>query len=102
MEEINHHGLSYAWHHDEFCQALAAQLALIHCRQILAENRIAIRFENGYGVTILRSRWKKKSLRRWFSGSMGRETMIIKSRNTLLFPNLTAAILTKLLTCASK
>jgi len=54
MEEINHHRLSPVWHHDEFCQALAAQLALIHCRQILAENQIAIRFENGYGVTILR------------------------------------------------
>ena len=53
MEAINHRGLSSAWHHDEFYQALAAQLALIHCRQILAENRIAIRFENGYGITIL-------------------------------------------------
>jgi len=53
MEGINHGRLSYAWHHDEFCQALAAQVALIHCRQVLAENQIAIRFENGYGVTIL-------------------------------------------------
>ena len=53
MEEIHHRRLSYPWHHDEFCQALAAQLTLIHCRQILAENQIAIRFENGYGVTIL-------------------------------------------------
>jgi hypothetical protein len=53
MEEIHHHRLSYAWHHNEFWQALAAQLALIHCRQIMEENQIAIRFENGYGVTIL-------------------------------------------------
>ena len=53
MEGINHRRLSYAWHHDEFCQTLAAQVALIHCRQVLEENQIAIRFENGYGVTIL-------------------------------------------------
>ena len=53
MEGINHSRLSYAWHYDEFCQALAALVALIHCRQILEENQIAIRFENGYGVTIL-------------------------------------------------
>ena len=53
MEEINHRRLSYAWHHDAFCQTLAAQVALIHCRQVLEENQIAIRFENGYGVTIL-------------------------------------------------
>lgn len=53
MEEINHSRLSHAWHHDGFCQILAAQVALIHCRQVLEENRIAIRFENGYGVTIL-------------------------------------------------
>ena len=78
MEEINHRRLSYAWHHDGFCQTLAAQVALIHCRQVLEENQIAIRFENGYGVTIFQSRWKKKSLKCWFSGSMGRESMIIK------------------------
>ena len=53
MDGINHNRLSYAWHHDEFCEALAAQGALIHCRHVLAENQIAIRFENGYGVTIL-------------------------------------------------
>ena len=53
MEGINHSRLSYVWYHDEFCQALAAQVALIHCRQVLEENQIAIRFENGYGVTIL-------------------------------------------------
>jgi hypothetical protein len=53
MKEINHNRLSYAWHHDDFCQALAAQVALIHCRQVFNENQIAIRFENGYGVTIL-------------------------------------------------
>jgi hypothetical protein len=53
MERINHSSLSYAWHHDGFCQALAAEVALIHCRQVLDENQIAIRFENGYGVTIL-------------------------------------------------
>ena len=53
MEEINHSRTSYAWHHDGFCQALAAQVALIHCRQVLEENQIAIRFENGYGVIIL-------------------------------------------------
>ena len=53
MEEINHRRLSYVWHHDKFCQALAAHVALIHCRQVLEENQIAIRFENGYGVTIL-------------------------------------------------
>ena len=53
MEEINHRRLSYAWHHDGFCQTLAAHVALIHCRQVLEENQIAIRFENGYGVTIV-------------------------------------------------
>ena len=53
MEEINHRGLPYDWHHGAFCQTLAAQGALIHCRQVLEENQIAIRFENGYGVTIL-------------------------------------------------
>jgi hypothetical protein len=53
MEEINHRRLSYDWHHGGFCQTLAAQVALIHCRQVLEENQIAIRFENGYGVTIL-------------------------------------------------
>ena len=53
MEEINHRGLFYAWHHDRFCRTLAGQGALIHCRQLLEENQIAIRFINGYGVTIL-------------------------------------------------
>jgi CelD/BcsL family acetyltransferase involved in cellulose biosynthesis len=53
MEGINHSRLSYVPHHDEFCQALAAQVAFIHCRQVLKENQIAIRVENGYGVTIL-------------------------------------------------
>lgn len=52
MEGINHRGLSYAWHHDGFCKALAAQFALIDCRPFLEENQITIRFENGYGVTI--------------------------------------------------
>jgi hypothetical protein len=53
MEGINHSRLSYAWHHDTFCQTLAAQVALIHCWQVLEENQIAIRFENGYGATIV-------------------------------------------------
>jgi hypothetical protein len=53
MEGINHRGLSHPWHHDRFCQTLAGQGALIHCRQLLEENQIAIRFNNGYGVTIL-------------------------------------------------
>ena len=53
MEERNHSRLSYAWHHDAVCQTLAAQVALIHCRLIVEENQIAIRFENGYGVIIL-------------------------------------------------
>ncbi len=53
MEGINHSRLSYVWNHDEFCKALAAQVALIDCRKVLEENQIAIRFENGYGVTIL-------------------------------------------------
>lgn len=53
MEGINHCGLSYAWHHDRFCQTLEGQGALIHCRQLLEEDQIAIRFNNGYGVTIL-------------------------------------------------
>jgi hypothetical protein len=53
MEEINHRRLSYDRHHDAFCHTLAAQVALIHCRQVLEKNQIAIRFENGYGVTIL-------------------------------------------------
>ena len=52
MEGINHSRLSYAWHHDAFCQALAAQVDIINCRQV-SENQISIRFENGYGVTIL-------------------------------------------------
>ena len=52
MDGINHNRLPYVWHHDELCQALAAQVALIHW-QVLEENQIAIRFENGYGVTIL-------------------------------------------------
>ena len=52
MDGINHNRLSYVWHHDELCQALAAQVALIHW-QVLEKNQIAIRFENGYGVTIL-------------------------------------------------
>jgi hypothetical protein len=52
MEEIDHRRLSYACHHEALCQALAAQLALVHCRQILAANQIAVRFENGYGVII--------------------------------------------------
>ena len=53
MEEINHRKLSYAWHQDAFCQSLVAQVALIYCRQVLEEFQIAIRFENGYGVTIV-------------------------------------------------
>jgi len=53
MEGINHSRLSYVWHHDNFCQALAAQVAVIHIRRVLEENQITIRFENGYGVTIL-------------------------------------------------
>ena len=53
MEEINHSRLSYDWHHDAFCQTLATQVAVIHCWQVLEENQIAMRFENGYGVTIL-------------------------------------------------
>ena len=53
MEEINHGGVSYIWHHDSLCQTLAAKVALIYCRQGLEENQIAIRFENGYGVSIL-------------------------------------------------
>jgi hypothetical protein len=53
MDGINHNRLSYVWHHDELCLALAAQVALIHCGQGMEENQIAIRFENGYGVTIL-------------------------------------------------
>jgi len=53
MEGINHSCFSHARHYDRFCQILAAQVAFIHCRQVLEENQIAIRFENGYGVTIL-------------------------------------------------
>jgi hypothetical protein len=53
MEEINHHRLSYDGHHDTVCQTLAAQVALIHCGQVWEEDQLAIRFENGYGVTIL-------------------------------------------------
>ena len=52
MEGINHSRISHVGHHDELCQALAAQVALIHW-QVLEKNQIAIRFENGYGVTIL-------------------------------------------------
>ena len=52
MDGINHNRLSYVWHHDELFQALAAQVALIHWK-VLEKNQIAIRFENGYGVTIL-------------------------------------------------
>jgi hypothetical protein len=53
MEDVNHRRISCAWHHDGFCQTLAAHVALIHCRPVLKENQIAIRFENGYGVIIL-------------------------------------------------
>lgn len=53
MEEINHDRVSYGWHHDSLCQILAAQVALIYCRPGLEENQVAIRFENGYGVSIL-------------------------------------------------
>jgi hypothetical protein len=53
MEEINHRRIAYAGHHDAFCRTLASQVALIHFRQVLEENQIAIRFENGYGVTIV-------------------------------------------------
>jgi hypothetical protein len=53
MEEINHHKIAYAGHHDRVWRTLAAQVALIHCGQVLEEDQIAIRFENGYGVTIL-------------------------------------------------
>jgi hypothetical protein len=53
MEGVNHRRISHAWHHEGFCQTLAAQVALTHCRYFLKENQIAIRFENGYGVTIL-------------------------------------------------
>jgi hypothetical protein len=53
MEEIKHGRLSRSWRHDGVCQTLAAQVALVHCRQIVEENQIAIRFKNGYGVTIL-------------------------------------------------
>jgi hypothetical protein len=52
MEEINHGRQFYAWHHDGFCQAMATKLDLIHCREVLKEKQIAIRFENGYGVII--------------------------------------------------
>jgi hypothetical protein len=53
MEEINHHRIAYAGHHDTVWRTLAAQVALIHCGQVLEEDQLAIRFENGYGVTIL-------------------------------------------------
>jgi hypothetical protein len=53
MKWINHGRLSCARHHEGFCKTLAAQGALIHCRQVVEENRIAIRFENGYGVIVL-------------------------------------------------
>ena len=53
MEGINHRRLSHGGPHDEFCQALTAQGTLIHWRQVLEKNQLAIRFENGYGVTIL-------------------------------------------------
>ena len=53
MEGINHRRISYGWHRDGFCQTLAAHVALIHCRPVLKEDQIAIRFENGYGVIIL-------------------------------------------------
>jgi hypothetical protein len=52
MEEVNHRNIAYTSHHDAFCRTLAAQVALIHCGQVLEENQIAIRFENGYGVII--------------------------------------------------
>jgi hypothetical protein len=53
MEEINHGRLSHIWHHDGVCRTLAAQVALVHCRQVAENNQIAIRFENGYGVVVL-------------------------------------------------
>ena len=53
MEGVNHSTLSQVGHLNELCQALAAKVVLIHCRHVLEENQITIRFDNGYGVTIL-------------------------------------------------
>jgi hypothetical protein len=53
MEEAHHRRPSYGWNNDAFCQTLAAHVASIPCRQALEDNRIAMRFANGYGVTIL-------------------------------------------------
>lgn len=53
MERINQRDTFQIWHHDRFYQTLATQVAVIYCWQTLEENQIGIRFENGYGVTIL-------------------------------------------------
>jgi hypothetical protein len=53
MGETDHEGQFYVWDNNNFCQTLADQVALIYCRRTLEKNQIAIRFENGYGVTIL-------------------------------------------------
>jgi hypothetical protein len=45
--------LNLSWNHNKLFQALASQVALIHLRQALKETQIIIRFENGYGVTVL-------------------------------------------------
>ncbi len=53
MKSVTHSRPSCFWHRHELFQALAAKVVLIHFRQAWGENRMIIRFENGYGVTIL-------------------------------------------------
>jgi len=53
MKSVTHSRSACFWHRPELFQALAAQVVLIHFRQAWGENRLIIRFENGYGVTIL-------------------------------------------------
>ena len=43
----------FFWNHERFFQTLAAQIVIVHFRQVVEKNQIIIRFENGYGVIIL-------------------------------------------------
>jgi hypothetical protein len=45
---------------EEVSLTLAAQVALRHLRRVLEEDRITIRFQNGYGVTICQAATEKQ------------------------------------------
>jgi hypothetical protein len=53
MKTMIHSCPPFFWSHDEFFQALGTQIALIHLRQLVDKNRLIVRFDNGYGVSLL-------------------------------------------------